>query len=218
MSITNLLKNNNSDSKKFEAECMEFIDALYSSAIKMTRNETEAMELVQDTYLRAFRFRHNFEQGTNLKAWLFRILTNTFINNYRHKQYENRYMERAATEPIYDELLNKEAREYDANPENHIFAKYLRNKLESELLELPEDFRMVVILSDIQGFSYKEISHILDTPIGTIMSRLHRGRKMLQRQLVDYAIAAGILPENKKQTITNTENIVQFKNIMEAKK
>jgi RNA polymerase sigma-70 factor (ECF subfamily) len=177
---------------EFEQACVEYIDDLFAAALKMTRNRTSAEELVQDTYVRALRFAASFEWGTNLKAWLFRILTNTFINDYRHRKHERRYVERAAAEPIYDEVLDREARAYASDPEAHAFTAFFREELERALDELPEDFRVVVVLADLQGFSYKEIAAMISCPIGTVMSRLHRGRRLLQRQLVDYAVEAGI--------------------------
>ena len=177
---------------EFEGACLEHLDALYAGALRMTRNPSDAEELVQDTFVRALRFADSFEWGTNLKAWLFRIQTNTFINNYRHKQHERRYVERAIAEPIYDEVLDREARAYASDPEAHAFSSFFKQELERALDELPEDFRLVVVLADLQGFSYKEIAAIAACPIGTVMSRLHRGRRLLQRELVDYAVAAGI--------------------------
>jgi RNA polymerase sigma-70 factor (ECF subfamily) len=177
---------------EFEEACVEYIDDLFAAALKMTRNRASAEELVQDTYVRALRFADSFEWGTNLKAWLFRILTNTFINEYRHRKHERNYIERAAAEPIYDEVLDREARAYASDPEAHAFTAFFRQELEQALDELPEDFRVVVVLADLQGFSYKEIASMVACPIGTVMSRLHRGRRLLQRQLVDYAVEAGI--------------------------
>jgi RNA polymerase sigma-70 factor (ECF subfamily) len=179
--------------RQFESACVEHLDALYAAALKMTRNGARAEELVQDTYLRAFRFADGFEWGTNLKAWLFRILTNTFINDYRHRTHERRYVERAASEPIYDEILDRQAREFAADPEAHVFTSFFKRDLDRALEELPEDFRVVVVLADLQGFSYKEVSEMVECPIGTVMSRLHRGRRLLQKQLVDHAVAAGVV-------------------------
>lgn len=207
--------------KKFEKACMEHLDALYGAALKMTRNQVEAEELVQDTFVRAFRFKNTFEWGTNLKAWLFRIQTNTFINDYRHKRHEQRYVERAAVEPLYDEVLNQQSAKYAANPENHVFSKFFKEELDSALEELPDDFKIVVILSDVQGFSYKEIAEILETPMGTVMSRLHRGRKLLQHSLVDFAVEAGIISApvsqtNHHDTADETTNITDFRRKKEA--
>ncbi|MDJ0765183.1 MAG: sigma-70 family RNA polymerase sigma factor [Myxococcota bacterium] len=183
--------------KEFELACLEHLDALYAAALKLTRSPTDAEELVQDTFLRAFRFAAKFEWGTNLKAWLFRIQTNAFINEYRHRGRERRYLERAATEPIYEEVFNKEAAAYASNPETHAFAAFFKKDLDRALEDLPDDFRIVVILADMEGFSYKEIAKMIDCPIGTVMSRLHRGRQILRRELVDYAVEAGLsVPES----------------------
>jgi RNA polymerase sigma-70 factor, ECF subfamily len=192
-------RNSRAKTEEFETACMSHMDSLYAAALKMTRNQVEAEELVQDTFVRAFRFKKNFEWGTNLKAWLFRILTNTFINDYRHRKHEQRYMERASVEPLYDEVLNRHAAEYASNPENHVFTKFFKEDLDQALDEVPEDFRIAVVLSDIEGFSYKEIAEMLDKPIGTVMSRLHRGRKLLQRSLVDYAVEAGVIPSTEEE-------------------
>ncbi len=180
--------------REFEGACLEHMDALYASALKLTRSSADAEELVQNTYLKAFRFAEKYEWGTNLKAWLFRIQTNAFINDYRHKRHERRYLERAATEPIYDDVFDREARAYATNPEAHAFNRFFKEDLERALEDLPDDFRVVVVLADMGGFSYKEIAEMIRCPIGTVMSRLHRGRRLLQRELVDYAIEAGLVP------------------------
>jgi RNA polymerase sigma-70 factor, ECF subfamily len=209
-------RNTRAKTEEFETACMSHMDSLYASALKMTRNQVEAEELVQDTFVRAFRFKKNFEWGTNLKAWLFRILTNTFINDYRHRKHEQKYMERAAVEPLYDEVLNRHAAEYAANPENHVFTKFFKEDLDQALNEVPEDFRIAVVLSDIEGFSYKEIAEILDKPIGTVMSRLHRGRKLLQRSLVDYAVEAGVIPNTLEEN-TVPSNVTPLHSKKESK-
>ncbi|MCP4199067.1 MAG: sigma-70 family RNA polymerase sigma factor [Proteobacteria bacterium] len=184
----------------FENACLEHLDALYAAALKLTRNPPDAEELVQDTYLKAFRFAHKFEWGTNLKAWLFRIQSNTFINNYRKRRHDRDYTEQAtATESLYDEVLDREARAYAADPEAHAFTRFFKHDLNRALEDLPEDFRVVIMLADIEGFSYKEISEMVECPIGTVMSRLHRGRHLLQRELLDYAIQAGIVPEKESR-------------------
>lgn len=172
--------------REFERACVTHLDALYASALKLTRDDVRAEELVQDTYLRAFRASDGFEWGTNLKAWLFRILTNAFINDYRHKIHERRYVERAAVEPLYDEVLDRQAREHAADPEAAVFSRFFQRDLESALDDLPDDFRIVVVLADLQGFAYKEIAEILAVPVGTVMSRLYRGRRMLERSLLSY--------------------------------
>ena len=185
----------------FENACLEHLDALYAGALKLTRNPPDAEELVQDTYLKAFRFAHKFEWGTNLKAWLFRIQSNTFINNYRKRRNDRNYTEQVTTtESLYDEVLDREARAYASDPEAHAFTNFFKHDLNRALEELPEDFRIVIVLADIEGFSYKEISEMVGCPIGTVMSRLHRGRHLLQRELLDYAIQAGIVPEKEART------------------
>lgn len=209
--------NKKDTSQQFEKMCTEHLDALYATALKMTRNQVEAEELVQDTFVRAFRFKKSFQIGTNLKAWLFRILTNTFINDYRHRRHEQRYVERAAVEPLYEEVMNTQAAEYASNPENHVFSKFFKEELDKALSELPEDFRVVVVLSDLQGFSYKEISEMLEAPMGTVMSRLHRGRKLLQRSLVDYAIQAGVVSAENNNEI-NATNLAEYRQKKEATK
>lgn len=198
-------KGNKARRPEFEQACVEYIDDLFAAALKMTRNRSNAEELVQDTYVRALRFADSFEWGTNLKAWLFRILTNTFINEYRHRKHERNYIERAAAEPIYDEVLDREARIYASDPEAHAFSRFFREELEHALDELPDDFRVVVVLADLQGFSYKEIAAMVACPIGTVMSRLHRGRRLLQRQLVDYAVEAGIRRADELKRKGNAE-------------
>ena len=186
-------KREKNERQRFEYACVEHLDALYATALRLTRNTSNAEELVQDTYVRVFRFADSFEWGTNLKAWLFRILTNTFINTYRHKVHERRYLERVATEPIYDQILDSEARKFASDPEAHVFSSFFKEELDRALDELPDDYRTVVVLSDLQGFSYKEISQMMECPMGTVMSRLHRGRRILQRELIDHAVAAGIV-------------------------
>jgi RNA polymerase sigma-70 factor, ECF subfamily len=185
---------------EFEQACTEYLDTLYAGALTLTRSNVEAEELVQDTYVKAFRFAHKFEWGTNLKAWLFRIQTNTFINNYRQKRHERRYLERAASEPLYDKVMDRESQAYAANPEAHAFSKFFKEDLECALAELPEDFKVVIVLVDVEGFSYKEVAEMIGSPIGTVMSRLHRGRKLLQRELIDHAVEAGIITEDKGES------------------
>jgi RNA polymerase sigma-70 factor (ECF subfamily) len=188
----------NKAKREFEEACLAHIDALYASALKLTRSPADADELVQDTFLKAFRFAHKFEWGTNLKAWLFRIQSNTFINDYRHRGHERKYFERAATESIYDQVLDSEAKAYASNPETHVFNAFLKQELDRAVESLPDDFKIVVLLTDVQGFSYKEVADIIGCPIGTVMSRLHRGRRILQRELVDFAVDAGISTKDNK--------------------
>src|SRR5467141_861723 len=167
--------------REFEHLSLEHLDALYSAGLRLTKNERDAEDLVQDTFLRAFRFFDKFERGTNMKAWLFKILTNTFINKYRRRVKERTVVEGASREAGNERFVTREPTESSADPEQYFFDK------------LPIDFRLVVILADLQEFSYKEIAEILDCPVGTVMSRLYRGRKLLQKNLLGYAVESGVV-------------------------
>ena len=179
---------------RFERDALPYLDQLYGAALRMTRNPADAEDLVQETFVKAFSAFASFTEGTNLKAWLFRILTNTFINSYRKKQ---RQPKQTGTDELDDwqmqhtqayatgQLRSAEAEALDRLPNTVI---------NDALAQVPEDFRVAVYLADVEGFSYKEIAEIMGTPVGTVMSRLHRGRKMLRTLLEDYAIAEGFLP------------------------
>ncbi|TMA28947.1 MAG: sigma-70 family RNA polymerase sigma factor [Deltaproteobacteria bacterium] len=179
--------------REFEGLSLEHLDALYSAGLRLTRNERDAEDLVQDTFLRAFRFFDKFERGTNMKAWLFKILTNTFINKYRRRVKERTVVEGAAREASNERFVTREPTESSSNPEEYFFEKLLSDDVIRSIDVLPIDFRLVVILADLQEFSYKEIAEILDCPVGTVMSRLYRGRKLLQRNLLGYAIENGVV-------------------------
>ena len=176
----------------FEQEALSFLDALYRTALRMTRSEADAEDLVQETYIRAFRFREQFTPGTNLKAWLFRILTNTFINSYRRKQTQPKTTE---LDDVEESTLHRHMTDAGAEaspePEQVVMDSVVDGEIREALEELPEHFRAVVLL-DVEGFAYKEIAEMLGIPIGTVMSRLHRGRKILQRRLYDVARDRGI--------------------------
>jgi RNA polymerase sigma-70 factor (ECF subfamily) len=179
--------------REFEGLALEHIDPLYSAALRLTKNERDAEDLVQDTFLRAFRFFDKFERGTNIKAWLFKILTNTFINRYRRKVKERTVVEGAAREATSERFVARDATESHSNPEQYLFDRLLSDDVLRAIDGLPIDFRLVVILADLQEFSYKEIAEILDCPVGTVMSRLFRGRKLLQKSLLGYAIENGVV-------------------------
>ncbi len=178
---------------EFEALTLEHMDALYGAALRLTRSPKDAEDLVQDTFLKAFRFFDSFERGTNIKAWLFKIQTNTFINKYRRKVKEREGAEAPAEDIVLDRFVSSEQVRALQDPEGDFFGKLLSDEIVDALEQVPVDFRMVVILADIQGFSYKEIADIVGCPVGTVMSRLFRGRRILQKQLYDYATREGII-------------------------
>ena len=180
-------------SDEFEAEALRHLDALYRTALRMTRSEADAEDLVQETYIRAFRFRDQFTLGTNMKAWLFRILTNTFINTYRRKtaQPEVTDLDGIDEFSLYRRMADDRAASTSPDPEAELLNSVVDTEVTNALEELPEKFRTTVLL-DVEGFSYKEIAEMLAIPIGTVMSRLHRGRKFLQKRLYDLARERGI--------------------------
>lgn len=176
---------------RFEREAMQYVDQLYSAAMRMTRNPQDAEDLVQEAYTKAYSAFHQYKPGTNLKAWLYRILTNTYINIYRKKQ---RQPKQANTEQVEDWQMAQAAqhtssglRSAEAEALDHLPDTDVKNALQ----QIPEEFRLAVYFSDVEGFAYKEIAEILNIPIGTVMSRLHRGRKLLRGLLADYARERG---------------------------
>jgi RNA polymerase sigma-70 factor (ECF subfamily) len=177
---------------RFERDAVPYLDQMYAAALRMTRRPADAEDLVQDTYAKAYASFHRFEEGTNLKAWLYRILTNTFINEYRKKQ---RRPAQSATDTIEDWQLAQAASHTPGglkSAEVTALEALPDSEVKEALGELPEEFRLAVYLADVEGFPYKEIADILDVPIGTVMSRLHRGRRRLRARLEDYARERGI--------------------------
>jgi RNA polymerase sigma-70 factor (ECF subfamily) len=183
------------DQARFTEVAMEHMPGLYSAALRMTRNASDAEDLVQETYLKAYRSYATFQEGTNLRAWLYRILTNTYINSYRAAKRRPEITDVEDVEDLY--LYKRMAGAVDSrtgrSAEDEALDTFTDDVVKSALEELPEAFRMAVLLADVEGFSYKEISEITDVPIGTVMSRIHRGRRALQKTLHEVATTRGLV-------------------------
>jgi RNA polymerase sigma-70 factor (ECF subfamily) len=184
------------DQARFAELTMPYMSALYAAALRMTRNPADAEDLVQETYLRAYRGFEGFRDGTNLKAWLYKILTNTYINAYRAKKRRPDQVDLDEVEDFYlfRRLGGLEAADATRTTETEVLDAIPDSEVKDALESLPEQFRMAVILADVEGFSYKEIAEILEVPIGTVMSRIHRGRKQLQKKLWEYAQRNNLRP------------------------
>ena len=180
------------DQANFEDDAMQYAPQLYSAALRMTRNPADAEDIVQETFLKAYRAYDTFEEGTNLKAWLYRILTNTYINKYRKQQRRPSEVELGELQDLYLYKRIGEQSGATQSAEADMLDAFVDQDIIEALDSLPENFRMPVLYADVEGFSYKEIADMLDIPIGTVMSRLHRGRKALQRKLWNLAEARGL--------------------------
>jgi len=183
------------DQARFAEQATPFIDQLYAAAVRMTRNPADAEDLVQETFVRAYRGFGSFQDGTNLRAWLYRILTNTFINSYRAAQRRPEQSELDDVEELYlyRRIGGLEAASLGRSAEDELMDLFTDTQVQDAVDALPEQFRLAVLLADVDGFSYKEIAEILDVPIGTVMSRLHRGRKALQKSLYRFAVERGVI-------------------------
>jgi RNA polymerase sigma-70 factor, ECF subfamily len=176
---------------RFEAEVLPLLDRLYSAALRYTRDPTDAEDLVQETVAKAYRSFHQYRPGTNLKAWLYRVLHTTYISMYRKAQ-------RRPQESLQDEIddfsfYDQLARSGTGSAEHEVLQALTADEIKQAMADLPETFRMAVYLADVEGFAYREIAEIMDTPVGTVMSRLHRGRKALQKALASYARSRGLI-------------------------
>ncbi len=180
------------DQANFEADAMQFAPQLYSAALRMTRNPADAEDVVQETFLKAYRAYGSFQEGTNLKAWLYRILTNTYINRYRKAQRRPSEVELGELQDLYLFRRLGEQSGASESAESEVLEQFVDGDVIEALESLPDNFRMPVLLADVEGFAYKEIAEMLDIPIGTVMSRLHRGRKALQKKLWHLAEERGI--------------------------
>jgi RNA polymerase sigma-70 factor (ECF subfamily) len=194
-----IFSNRRAKTDSFHKEALPHLDAMYYAALYMTKDKRDAEDLVQETLLKAFRFWHRYQKGTNCKAWLFRILTNTHINRNRGKHREFSYIENVDVEPCDDAPLS-DNNAYYKGPEAGYLHGLMHDDVKAAIMSLPEDFRLAVVLSDLHDFSYKEIADVVDCPIGTVMSRLHRGRKMLQKKLRRHAIDVGVLEGEREPT------------------
>jgi len=183
--------------KEFEAQALPHMDALLRTALRMTKNENDAQDLVQETMIKSYRFWDKFEPGSNCRAWLFKIMTNIFINDYRSK---SRSPMAVNVDDIDDNFLYGQLAvgPKSVDPEKELFAKVFDDDVKRAVENLPDDFRLVVVLSFLEGFSYQEIAEIADLQLGTVKSRLHRGRKLLQKELYDYAVKNGYIKESAK--------------------
>ncbi len=180
---------------EFEREALVHTDAVYRMALRMTKNRADAEDLVQETFLKAYRFWDSFEKGSNCRAWLFKILTNLFITSYHKKAKEKQQFAYDDVESyyLYNQMEAGNDKQLLSDPEHMLFNQLLDDDVRKAIEELPEDFRMVVVLSFVEGFSYQEIADIVGIQLGTVKSRLHRGRKLLQKSLWQYAVRRGIV-------------------------
>ena len=191
--MTELTKKEETKQKDFNEEIIPHLDALYNFGLRLTADPNDAEDLVQDTIVKAYRFFSSYEKGTNAKAWLFRILKNSYINNYRKKSKKPQQVDYDEVATFYETIRAERTETSDL--EDKMFRELIDDDISNALDEIPEDFRTVVLLCDVEDFTYEEIANMLDVPIGTIRSRLHRGRNLLKAQLTEYASKRGYLDD-----------------------
>ena len=181
----------------FTHDAMQHAPQLFSTAMRMTRNRSDAEDLLQETFIKAWRSFATYQQGTNLRAWLFRIMTNTYINKYNAQQRKPAETELDDVEELflYKRLGSVDQSQLSQSAEDQMLSLFTDDEVKKALEELPDQFRIPVLMSDVEGFSYKEIAEILEIPLGTVMSRLHRGRKSMQKMLYEYAKERGLINE-----------------------
>jgi RNA polymerase sigma-70 factor, ECF subfamily len=198
----------------FETQVLSHLDALYAVACRLTKVPLDAEDLVQDALVKAMRARDQYQPGTNLKAWLFKILTNTFINKYRRGGLERVVLDGPDADPLADGWVSAASMRALRDPESQALRPIVAGEIRRALDELPEEFRIAVVLSDVEELSYKEIAEAMDCPVGTVMSRLHRGRRLLQKRLYDHAVLLGIAPVNdppSEEASSEPVDIAQFR-------
>jgi len=206
-----LFSRRDTDEASFEAVAMPQADALYGAALRMTRDVTLAEDLVQETLLRAYRFWHRFQQGTNIKAWLLRIQTNIFINKYRKHQNEKKVFDTRQVDDLLPRYAVAEQTYLPPETRDEFLKHIVGDEVLLALDQLPFEFRMTILLADMHDLSYKEIADVLDCPVGTVMSRLHRARKLLQANLFSYAVERGIIAAPEGVTDENVTNMDAFR-------
>ncbi len=201
---------------EFEREAMPHLDALYATALRLTRRPEDAEDLVQDAMIKAYRFHDRFEVGTNFKAWLLKILTNTFINRYRRGQLERGTLDGAAAVPVGEGVMSRDAMRGLLDPVDAVQRSVLAGEIQRALDEISEEHRVIVLLADVEELSYKEIADIVGVPVGTVMSRLHRARKALQVRLVAQAEAMGITSPSSARTEEAPVDLATYRRAREA--
>jgi len=196
------------DRSTFVDDAMAHMPSLYTAALRMTRKPADAEDLVQETYLKAYRAYESFRAGTNLKAWLYRILTNTYINSYRAKQRRPDETDLDTVEDfyLYRRLGGEQRAALGRSAEEEVMDWITEAEIKDALEALPDQFRLAVLLADVEGFSYKEIAEILEVPIGTVMSRLHRGRRALQERLYEFGRRRGLVADDDRDREPVTED------------